>query len=479
MWYLIDVKKLDKPTSKKLWAIPEAQLYQYPTLDNLTYNLGTHEKPDVIPEGYTLKFLPSNADVATAQGRRLALLTTDPVNFRNPPWADPNNDDRSVSELSTISFFARVYQPLLTKEGLINFYPSFTQMYEDRPQVVSIGRFLQTAWKQLDESFDGWMTDCHGELTDERIRLFTEIPKALTPDDVKFARTPDEIELVYRNGPQSCMSHDTGRYSTRGFHPVRVYGAGDLAVAYLPKRRDPNSYSQRALCWPEKKIYSRIYGTGPLEGFLKSLGFTSGTFHGAKLLKIPVDGVNNHFVLPYVDYHDYVVERRDHLQIYHKKAPHRYAPTFTSATAPPATQRNVWPAGCSTSGAVEGLRKCTGCQGRLTMDRHRNGYTTCEKCERNFRRCYNCGVSHPHKEYNWIWIVSTDNLLEFSSWRDLRDNAMHYCQDVHCQAFVTRHVDSGNYHKLVKPERKANEARHTDQNAPVQTPDGLTDGTAL
>src|ERR1700678_1719150 len=54
-----------------------------------------------------------------------------------------------------------------------------------------------------------------------------------SPPAVCFAHEPDDIEHVYLNGPTSCMSHPAQSYESKE-HPVRVYGAGDLAIAYLP-----------------------------------------------------------------------------------------------------------------------------------------------------------------------------------------------------------------------------------------------------
>lgn len=143
--------------------------------------------------------------------------------------------------------------------------------------------------------------------------------------DLKFASTSKEIEDVYEHGPNSCMSGDEA---------VRVYGAGDLAVAYLePRHRDPDSelsaITARALVWPERKAMGRVYPTPDnysSDGFssegeaksmqdqlfdrLKAEGYTSfyedgAIFDGARLLAIPYppgsDPVGNNWVMPYID----------------------------------------------------------------------------------------------------------------------------------------------------------------------------------
>lgn len=79
-----------------------------------------------------------------------------------------------------------------------------------------------------------------------------------------FAETPRDIVKVYATGPDSCME---------GSDCVRVYGAGDLAIAYL---RNPEGSDRevlaRCLVWPDKKHAGRIY---PTPGCWSQDGFTS------------------------------------------------------------------------------------------------------------------------------------------------------------------------------------------------------------
>lgn len=117
------------------------------------------------------------------------------------------------------------------------------------------------------------------------------------------ASDPDEIERVYLNGPSSCMSHPERDYSGP-CHPVRVYGAGDLCVAYLGDA--DGDVSARALCWPERKVYGRVYGDeGKLVPLLEAAGYVranygAANFAGARLLRIE-DADSGAFVAPYLD----------------------------------------------------------------------------------------------------------------------------------------------------------------------------------
>ena len=136
---------------------------------------------------------------------------------------------------------------------------------------------------------------------------------------LKFATTPDEIVDAYKRGPSSCMA---------GSESVRVYGAGDLAIAYLePEEREGNrpEIIARALVWPAKKAVSRIYpnvenwrGDGfaseheaqsasdMLLARLKAEGYRSAyedgfsIFDGARILAEKEYG--NRYVMPYIDH---------------------------------------------------------------------------------------------------------------------------------------------------------------------------------
>lgn len=69
------------------------------------------------------------------------------------------------------------------------------------------------------------------------------------PKVVKFATTAQEVKFVYDNGPQSCM---------KGMPGVIAYADSDLAVAYLYDE-DEEWVIARAVCWPDKKVFGRIY----------------------------------------------------------------------------------------------------------------------------------------------------------------------------------------------------------------------------
>lgn len=139
---------------------------------------------------------------------------------------------------------------------------------------------------------------------------------------LSFATTPDEIEAVYCSGkpngdgqhsPTSCMSYRAANYRTGGIHPTRVYGAGDLAVAYL--MRGVGRITARAVCWPAKKRVSTIYGdAGRLGPLLDAAGYACNSdFFGARLLRMEL--TDGQFVAPYLDSGDSVRDNGEFLVI--------------------------------------------------------------------------------------------------------------------------------------------------------------------
>jgi hypothetical protein len=93
---------------------------------------------------------------------------------------------------------------------------------------------------------------------------------------------------------------------------VRVYAAGDLAVAYL--QNPAGKISDRVLCWPEKKRYGRVYGGGDgrIQRLLEEAGFKCGELEGARLLKVRKRGT---YVMPYIDNYQMVSEDADYFRI--------------------------------------------------------------------------------------------------------------------------------------------------------------------
>jgi hypothetical protein len=120
----------------------------------------------------------------------------------------------------------------------------------------------------------------------------------MTVSKLQLAKTADEIEFVYTNGPHSCMAYkyEQNKFSG-GEHPVRMYGDLDLACAYITRG---DEITARCMVWPEKKQFGRIYGdSGRIRERLKEEGYTEDwDFIGARLQLKHHHGM---IVAPYVD----------------------------------------------------------------------------------------------------------------------------------------------------------------------------------
>lgn len=133
------------------------------------------------------------------------------------------------------------------------------------------------------------------KLTEQEIRRWaTMIDRA---GQVHFAKTPDEVEEVYINGPSSCMSHNLSEFAAPE-HPSRVYGNSDIQIAYIYNSN--GHISARCTVWPEKKRMGRIYGDEcRLQDMLTEMGYSHGSLEGAKIRRIEVR--ERQVVMPYLD----------------------------------------------------------------------------------------------------------------------------------------------------------------------------------
>lgn len=165
------------------------------------------------------------------------------------------------------------------------------------------------------------------------IKFAGPLPENFTDEDVR--RIGDEIERVYTVYDESvnalsasCMRSSAREYAGRvdgeRVHPTRAYVSPDLAIAYMTNRSGQTV--ARALCWPEKKIYSRVYASSDaIHVALKALGYKrSGyygyeagvpTFKGARMRRIEND--RGGFIVPYLDdQNKYVDDAGDWLTMY-------------------------------------------------------------------------------------------------------------------------------------------------------------------
>ncbi len=201
----------------------------------------------------------------------------------------------------------------------IAFTPSFEYGRANRQVRMKPGRYLGKFYsdcltpKQIQFYAQWWTTGSKPE-TD-----------SFKGAELKFATTRDEIVAVYVDGPDSCM--DGNHFKGRN-HPCSVYAAGDLGIAYLEMPDEGVAYTHkkifaRALVWPEKKVFGRVYPTLMYwreDGFavesestdaqdllfnrLKAEGYKSinegANFNGARLLKLECSRSGG-WIMPYLD----------------------------------------------------------------------------------------------------------------------------------------------------------------------------------
>jgi hypothetical protein len=127
--------------------------------------------------------------------------------------------------------------------------------------------------------------------------------------ELKFAETAADFRSVYENGPASCMADGADCYEAEGRHPVEVYAAGDLKLAYLV---DPEGkITARSLTFNGK--HSRVYGDEyRFTDYAKRAGIVPGDLVGAKMAKVEIS--RNCYIMPYVDWHG-VEDCGDHFEI--------------------------------------------------------------------------------------------------------------------------------------------------------------------
>lgn len=149
----------------------------------------------------------------------------------------------------------------------IAFTPDAEKGAADRQTAILPGKYLQQFFGDV--------------LNAEQIREFAmQHSTKFEQNELKLARTVEEIEHVYKVGPtSSCFAKTT---------KANLYASGDFAVAYI---EDANGkITARAVCAPERKIYPYIYGDRERLGtLLKNAGYRESTqgrdYAGLRLLK--------------------------------------------------------------------------------------------------------------------------------------------------------------------------------------------------
>lgn len=220
--------------------------------------------------------------------------------YKRPPW--PDNILRALEEHCRFHYL----HVSLRDPTKVSYTESPEKGEIDRQSApMSAGRYLQRYARYREYNAEVPSEYARPWLSPEQIR---ELNAMLMPAGaVKFGKTADDFERVYKFGPRSCMAGDASEFSSP-IHPVRIYAAGDLEIAYLEP--EPDNITARVLIWPEKKVYGRPYGDQHrLLHQLHQDGYKYGSLVGARLLKV-MDGVA--YVAPYIDRHFYMEDMGDY-----------------------------------------------------------------------------------------------------------------------------------------------------------------------
>lgn len=219
-----------------------------------------------------------------------------PVPWANEEWA---------THAAVAHHFAHIS---MADEFKVAFWASEELAQQDSVTIMSPGRYLK-------QYFGDFLDD--KAVRDWAVKLDAEAELKIlegTEENFYHAYRPPE-----EGGLASCMTYRdnnvTPRLGTRwtgGKNPVRVYAAGDLAMAVLERK---NKMIARALVWPEKMVAGRIYGdiermTDQLEKAGYKLDCRShnvdsrgaGGFNGARLKIMRPENLPFNLLMPYVDY---------------------------------------------------------------------------------------------------------------------------------------------------------------------------------
>lgn len=264
--------------------------------------------------------------------------------------------------------------------------------------------------------------------------IHSTTPEAL---QLRLARTADEVDRVYANGPRSCMrswvtGHDGTCYNKRGLttSPVIAYGDSDLAVAYMGTL---DHVTARAVVWPEEKKHSKVYGlTSVLASVLKENGYTPGDMDGARLRAVPVPEIHGAVFMPYVDNVD------------HARIDGEWITLGAGSISAQPTEGYI-----RGEDAVDGDTRCRSCEEWYDGDsaEYQNGL--CDACESDRHDCAHCDERCDEDSMQQIqmyrgerWVC--DSCVDEHSrscescgdeWNDLSvrpgDRGSDYCPDCH------------------------------------------------
>lgn len=272
-----------------------------------------------------------------------------------------------------------------------------------------------------------------------------------------FARTTKEVVDVYLQGPRSCMAHPIEEYesSEYGRHPVEVYGDSDIAIAYV---REAGAITGRCVCWPERKLYSRIYGHSGGEHSIKNLLEKAGwkyatNLAGARIRKIKLG--KNSVLMPYIDGLDIVGELKSDKGEYLRLGIQR------GDDATRARYHAQFTGGVSS----DGESMCHNCGDYAEHGQDFDGRFMCDECADLMYQCEYSGAWYNEREYDQTQVVTSvdacGHALTHQTW--CSSNAYrHAFFDDSLEEYVSERVGSRSIRRLVTAPRNGDRPRLWD-----------------
>jgi hypothetical protein len=317
---------------------------------------------------YTVTFLPTDRECR--EWRRRESERFEDGTYQYTPWS---NHYLVQYKTETANHFAHLST---AHPGMVAYTPSEEFGVADRQLRVRPGKYLTQFYGSefSQETIDDYCGEC------ESVNF-----------ELQIARSTEDIVTIYSNpdvGFHSCMQarpdgefeygwqEQTDYDSDLFIHPVSVYGESDLAVAYRGPLDMPK---QRAVVWPEKKQYVRIYGNGSLQTLLHNAGYRHvNSFDGARIRRIPYPRNDRFsgkgFYMPYIDGSDGCHASSD-------------GQWFILGSGDTCT--------AETSGYVQEVLtyECPLCETHYAQQYARHGSDMCNTCGEHYYTCYHC---HDH-----------------------------------------------------------------------------------
>lgn len=264
-----------------------------PSLDGDSFDTMQDARVGIDPKTHTVTYVQSSAELDEWTTRERNRYRDDI--YIRPPWFGGGS-------VSTVRSYENHYIPELVThyphvlaDGMIEYTKTAEHGMLDRKTTTTPGRYLTEYYKNV--------------LSPTQIADYVDACKAEN-NTFKLTRDGDEIAAIYSRkdcGFSSCMQFKASpeysfqRPTERGErdHPVVVYGDSDLALAYLGEiETRKGKITARAIVWPEKKTFVRVYGDSLLKTLLRRAGYTAANPEGAHVRYIENDrGV----LMPYID----------------------------------------------------------------------------------------------------------------------------------------------------------------------------------